>query len=97
MGMNNFVINIKNVQMWCPVPTYEKLDIIYCIKMSLGCLIGSFESMNGLKIYLNKRKRNNEKYKKFWSDTSNVKFNHNKTQYLLMHIDTVKDVKVTTR
>lgn len=94
----DFVItNVQSIQMWSPVPTYEKLDIGYCAKMGAGCLIGSFEAMDGLKNYLNNRKRNNEKYKDFWSDTSNVKFNNDKTQYLCMILgaDSVKDIKVT--
>lgn len=91
----NFVItNVQDIQMWSPVPTYEKLDIGYCVKMGFGCLIGSFEAMNGLKSYLVSRKKNNKKYKAFWSDTSNVKFNDNKTQYICMYLDTIKDVKV---
>ena len=92
----DFVItNIKHVEMWSPVPTYEKINISYCIKMGLGCLMGSFEAIDGLKDYLANRKKNNKKYKDFWSDTSLIKFNDDKTQYVCMQLNTIKDVEIT--
>lgn len=95
MNFNDLTVcNIRRVQLWCDVPVYEKLNIIYCIELLLGCLIGSFEAYNGLKNYLELRKRNNEKYKKFWSDTTNVTFNEDKTQYVCMHLENIKEINI---
>ena len=93
-NVKDFVItNVKSVDMWSPVPAYEKLNIVFCIQMGLGCLIGIPDAMEGISIYLKDRKKNNKKYKEFWSDTSNIKFNSDKTQYLCMHLNTIKDVE----
>lgn len=87
MNTNNFVIdNIKSIEMWMPTPTYEKLDISYCIHAFLYCLLGSREAANQLEYYLQRRKENNEQYKKFWSNASNVKFNDDKSRYLVYKI-----------
>ena len=44
-----------------------------------------------------KAEKNNKKYKEFQSDASNIKFNSNKTQYLYMHLNTVKNVEINKR
>ena len=77
---------IVSMEMWSPVPVYQKLDVGYYIKICLGCLIGDTESAKELKYYLKNREENNKKYKEFWEDTSNIKFNKNKTQYLVMKL-----------
>lgn len=95
MNFNDLTVcNIKKVELWCDVPEYEKLNIVYCIKLLLGCLIGSFEAYNGLKDYLELRERNNKKYKDFWSDTSNVTFNEDKTQYVCIHLENIKEINI---
>lgn len=94
LNLNDIVINnIKEVQIWEEVPTYEKLDILFCIKMLSASLIGSIEARNGLCSYLKSRKRNNKKYKDFYNDTSNTTFNEDGTKYISMHLHDVKYVK----
>lgn len=96
---NDFAINdIEKVEMWCDVPYYEKIDIKYVLILLLQCInIYNFErsrSKDELLFYLKKRKRNNEKYKKFWSDTSNKIFNDDKTQYVCFTVTAINDFKM---
>ena len=80
--------------MWSLVPVYEKLNLPFCIKMAFYGLIGSFEAKEQFQDYLAIRKIRNERYKNFWSDTSNIIFNDDKTRYLCIHLDNVEDIKV---
>ena len=89
--LNDFVIsNVREMQLWANVPTYEKLNITYCIKLGFCSLFGSFEAINGLKNYLAYIRNKNKKYKEFWKDTSNIKFNKDKSQYLCMYLNNIQ-------
>ncbi len=94
MNISNFIIDkVRNVELWVPVPIYEKLDVLYCIESILRYLLfANIEARDNLKFYLETRKINNKKYKDFWSDTSNIKFNCDKTAYVQMHFDEIIDV-----
>lgn len=76
--------NITRIEEWRDVPTYEKLNVSYCAKLFLSCLIGSHEAYKYLEDYLLWRKENNNKYKEFWENESKITFNHDKTRYLTM-------------
>ena len=82
--------NIVRIEEWRDVPTYEKLNVYYCVKLFLGCLIGSWEAYKGLEYYLLWRKENNNKYKEFWENESNITFNSDKTRYLTMCLERIK-------
>lgn len=79
---NDWAIDgISKMEMWCPVPHYEKLNIRYVLSLLPSCIMFN-EKTSRLLLYLEDRKRNNEKYKEFWNDTSNVIFNDDKSEYL---------------
>ena len=93
MNDNWIIDGISKVEMWCPVPHYEKLNIRYILSLLPSCIMFG-EKASGLSLYLEDRKRNNEKYEEFWSDTSNVIFNNDKTEYLCLKVTNIKSVEV---
>lgn len=91
MNIDKFKIDkISKIEIWDKTPICQKLDYLYCAKLFFGSLLGSHDLAKELESYLEQRKENNEKYKKFWSDTTNIRFNKNKKEYLIAELKSDK-------